>query len=1415
MKFSPKIITLALSLAYAHPAFTDEMAEHRCRQADEEHSCLRGKMIDGEGRSYLEALPPSGELGYGAAAFPQGSSLTREDMAAMREAVAKLPATLPREAMSLSESVPGALQSAPLREAKQLSESVPGALFVSGRDALTPEFRARLDELAARLKGKQKLRLHIVGHTDNVRLKPEIRKRFGSNQGLSEARAFAVAEYLMNALGLPASAVAVEGRGETQPVADNGSEAGRTRNRRTEISLWFEESAEPAPQPVPAPVPAPAASEQPPCGTVGAASANGLPFRITVDGAATQGDNMMPEADRERCVDVALAQSDIQVRYDPLQAKPALNAWVYPGTAVRGQPLEFFGYTNYVAWLRKAEIRVFTKDQNVQQTPFAVVPLEWEGSVRWTPPAETPAALFYVLRVYDERGRFDETAEKSLDLVARARPTGDEDKASRERLTGWGEDSRRLANIPVAGGTVTVNGKGIKPGQTVSALGIGAPVDAKGNFALRQILPAGPHTVAVEVRSPDGQSARYSRNLTLADDDWFYVAIGDLTVGRNQVSGPAALVTNDLDHYDGKTYIDGRGAFYLKGKIKGEYLLTMSADTREQPLKDLFSNFSSKDPSYLLRRIDPDRYYPVYGDDSTLAEDAPTEGKFYVRLEKGDSYAMWGSFRTQWTGSELTQYSRALYGANAVWRSEEATRYGEKRSEANLFAAEPGTLASREEQRGTGGSLYYLRHQDVTSGSERVWVEVRDKDSGMVLERSQLVPVQDYDINTLQGRVTLRAPLPSTADGSTLVQTGALSGNPVYLVVTYEFAPGLTATENLAVGLHASHWVNDYVRLGVTGYRQGDPATRQNLGGLDATLRYKPGTFVKVEAARSDGPGGEQLSSINGGFNFNSQTVTGEAAGARRVEGQLDFAEVSEDFKGKASAYVQERDMGYSAPGMLTVGEAQRQMGGRLNMPVGEATTVEIKADDKSATSQTLAVVEAKVEHRLTEEWLAAVALRSDNRTTVTPNASAILSENGDRSDAQLRLGYRGVKPGAEGSKPVPEDWDAYGFVQGTLQRTGDRQENDRLGGGGSWQITDRFRINSEMSAGDGGPGGKLGGDYRIDDRSNVYLTYTQETERPDANWRGRYGTWVSGTSYKLSDQMAVFGETRATHGAGPESLTNAFGVDLAPDDRWTYGVKAEVGTISDPLAGDLHRHALGLSAAYKYERVKYAGSIEYRSEQGTTGNRLTWLMRNAFGYQVDPSWRLLGKLNFSTSTSSQGAFQDGNFAEVVAGAAYRPVTDDRWNTLMKYTYFFDVPAPDQLTAAGETANYSQKSHVFAIDSIYDVKPWMSLGGKVAYRISELRQKQPEGDWFDSRAEFLAVRADWHWIRRWDAVAEWRTLSAPEASDARAGWLLAAYRHFDKNVKAGVGYNFTHYSDNLTDLSYSSHGWFVNVVGKF
>ena len=1378
MKRSLVLTLAALSTLSALPAVGAEPVD-----------APQGKRVD-NARLESRTLPPPAEW-QPVAAYPLPSGVTREHAAALRAGMQSLP------------TQPAAAQLA-------FNDQRLGALFASGKADLLPATKTVLDAVIARYQGKAGLRLAVVGHTDNQGLSPRAQKRFGDNAGLSDARALAVVTYLQAGLGLSTDKLAMAGKGASQPIASNRTAAGMAQNRRVVLTVWHDAPVVALPQST-----APVAG----CAAVPSQGLADLPFRITVDGEALNPTEVPAtnEADRQRCTDVALEKADIQIKYDDLAAKPTLNVWTEKDLAVRGQTVTFRGYANYVAWLKTAEVRVFKRQDRVDGKPLVVLPLAWEKPTTWMLPAEGTDEYQYVLRVTDAEGRFDETAVKTLNVASRTRALADLQAPSREALTGWGENALLVSNISVHGGTVSVSGRDFKPTQSVEILGLPVPVGNNGRFAFRQILPAGAQSVDVTVTDADGKAVTFRRNVSIPDSDWFYVAVGDLTLGNNSMTGSRDWVTGDIAR-DAGSYATGRGAFYLKGKIKGDWLLTAAVDTREQALKDVLSNFSSKDPRYLLRNIDPNVYYPVYGDDSTSVDDAPTRGKFYVRLERGDSHVMWGNFQTQWAGSELIQYSRGLYGAKARYRSEATTGFGERQTSVEAFAADPGTLGAREEFRGTGGSLYYFRHQDMTRGSERLWAEVRDKDSGLVIERRQLSPGQDYEINYLQGRVMLREPLPSTATGSGLIYTGSLSGHPLYLVSTYEYVPGLTEVSNQSFGLRATHWLNNMFQVGVTGYRQGEDSSRQTLTGLDFTTRFTAGSSLKMEIARATGVGSPVFGSINGGFGFDTLSGVSRDAMAKRLEAKFALADVVEGGKGQVNAYWQDRQRGFSAPGQLfTNGEAVRQVGAQGVMGFGAGNELLIKADDRRADSQDLRGVEVAVKTPLSDAWAVSAGVRVDARTTHLANASPILSQNGDRTDVLLRADYVPNKP--EGAAGEKDDWSVYGFVQGTLAHTGNRPENDRLGVGGKYRVNDRLSVLAEASEGSLGVGGRLGAEYRLSDRSNAYLSYRLENENPDTAYRGRMGSWVSGADYRVSSEVRLFGETRLTHGAGPESLTQAFGVDLAPNDRWTVGLKTEFGTISDPLAGDLRRTALGGALGYKFERTTYSGSLEYRTENGTTmantqTHRDVWLLRNNLGYQLDPAWRLLGKLNVSRSNNSQGAFYDGNFHELVVGAAYRPIDNDRWNTLFKYTNFYNLPSPGQLSSSGlSIADYAQRSQVLSVDTIWDAKPWLSLGVKYGVRIGELRATKVEGDWFRSRADLLVLRADWHFVKEWDAVAELRKLRATEAQDARAGMLLGVYRHVDKHVKVGVGYNFTRYSDDLTDLSYRSKGWFLNVVG--
>ena len=809
-------------------------------------------------------------------------------------------------------------------------------------------------------------------------------------------------------------------------------------------------------------------------------------------------------------------------------------------------------------------------------------------------------------------------------------------------------------------------------------------------------------------------------------------------------------------------------------------------------------------------------------------QDAPTSGKFYVRLEKGETSVLWGNFQTHLTGTDFLQYSRALYGVDLRYRSPESTSFGERKQSVDAFWAEPGTVSSREEFRGTGGSVYYLQNMDVSVGSEQVWVQVRDKDSGIVLSATQLVPAQDYDVNYMQGRILLHAPLSATADSATFVHSGGLDGNPLYLVVTYEYVPGFSNPDSLALGGHASQWFGDHLELGLSDFHQGDPGQQQDLRGVNATWRYQPGTYIKGEWAHSEGDGTPTLTSITGGLSFNALTTNGAPANAERVEGAVDLADVSDTLKGKVNAYYQDRDANFSGPGQITPGVGVRQAGGAANLPLDATTQLVGKIDSTESAAQTVRSGEVGVEHKLDDHWRIAVGARVDDRDAIVPNASPTLSQTGDRTDVAVTLGYRS-QPAPAPAPGAPDDaaatpgamqlvhagWDAYAFVQETVERTGTRPENDRVGLGGSYQVSDALRLGAETSEGSLGFGGKLSTDYHIDQRSTLYLNYTLAADQPDALNVGRAGSLTSGTRYRYDDSTSIYAEDRSQTGTGPVGLTQAYGVDFSPDKQWTYGLKFENGVVSDPLAGDQSVHAIAASVGYIHGPTKYAGGLEWRqNDSSMSGASRTELARNSLTYQLNTDWRLLGTLNWSQTDGPINSTLNAAYHEIVFGAAWRPISNDRWNTLMKFTILDDQPSQAQISAPGNTVEYAQQSRVADIDTTYQTTSWLSLGVKYAIRTGELKATELPGTWFASEARLAVLRMDLLFLHGWDGMLELRRLSIRETDDERDGVLVGAYRHFGEHLKIGVGYNFTNYSDNLTDMSYRSRGFFLNSIGK-
>ncbi len=1314
--------------------------------------------------------------------------------------------------------------------------SIPKLELAAGRPIVPPGYAANLRRALTDIADRTNARLRFIGYTKNERLDRRTASVYGDDIGLSAARARRAREILMQDPLLASVRSEHEGRGYVQSD-DPARGAGFIQGEESFVRV---QAVYDEPLPL----------DDYEGVDITRITRELLPkspyeldvMHITVDGKPID-DPGRSSSDLQRCTDVAFDQAKIQFRFDNLESRPRLGVAAHPVavalSALEGAPVppsgivRFRMYSNYASFIERAEIRIFDQQQSVESVPLEIIAVNDAGLAEWQSAAETHASstgeLKYLLRAYDSKGNFDETSARPLwpyrepatpSTPARAgepEPSPGKVVASggpspRELLAAYGESDLVRHRIPLGGGTVKVQGSGILPGYTVWMAGHEVPVDPQGKFAAEEILPTGTHTVEVAVLDPAGNGSLYLRDLEFKRRDIFYVGVADLTLSDNRANALADQLQGDNAPQPYDSSVDGRLAFFVNGKVSEGWRLTASADTREGPVKDLFSNFLGKEPGSLFRRIDPDYYYPTFGDDGVVEEMAPTLGKFYAKASHGENYGMWGNFKVGYMGNELAQVDRGLYGGNGHYGSGATTSFGERRIALDGFAGSPGTLPSYEEFRGTGGSLYFLRHQDILTGSERVRIEIRDKVSGIVAGVVNLRHPMDYDIDYLQGRLLLSEPLSSTAEDNLLVRSSGLSGDEAYLVVRYEYTPGFDKLDAVAVGGQGHYWVNDHVRLGLTANsNEGD--AESNLGAADLTLRMSSTSWFKVQTGRSEGLVSSPLRSVDGGFGFSGPdalSFSNAKADAYRADLSVGLGDVFHGpaERGRITFYTQKLDAGYSAPGQATIKDTN-YYGGTFKMPVSKWLSLAAKGDQRIEDQglETRAI-EVNIVSKLTEKWSISTGVRNDLRQDHSP-VIPLTQEQGERTDAVAQVTF---DPHAS--------WRAYSFVQETVASSGGRKDNARVGAGGSYRPKERFRIDAEVSDGDLGVGGRIGTKFLYSEQTSLYLNYALENERTDNGREVRRGNLVSGAKTRLSDSSSVYLEERYQDHGSLTGLTHATGVQLVVRERWNVGASAEVGTLRDSLSGAAtDRKATGIRLGYGRDAMQFSSAIEYRRDNAeqpdtTHTERTAWLFRNNFKFSVTPDWRIIGKLNHSVSDSSLGEFYAGGYTEAVVGYAYRPVRHDRLSALAKYTYFYNVPTTDQFGPQNTAAEFIQKSHIAGLDLTFDVTADWSIGGKYAYRLGQVSLDREQRNFFDSRAQLAVLRADYRFRKGWESMVEARTLGLADAHQRRSGALAAIYRYIGKNLKVGVGYNFTDFSDDLTDQRYDHKGVFLNLIGS-
>jgi hypothetical protein len=1120
-----------------------------------------------------------------------------------------------------------------------------------------------------------------------------------------------------------------------------------------------------------------------------------LGFSISIDAGPVAG--AVPPGNPDRPTDLRAAADDIDVRYDGLDPRTYLNVSTFDirSSYRAGETVGFRASANYPEWIARAEVRILDRDARGRPV-VATLPVAPNGSVAWVMPSGGARDFAYVLRVYDKAGRWDETIPLDLSRSAEGLATH-ETVGEPVTAAGEGEDRTRIRNIPVRGGRVTVSGFG-PPGGTVQVMGEPVPVDASGQFVVSRILPSGDRTVTV-----NAAGRAISRKVRVPEREWFYVGIADLTFGHRFRDD---LQSADPD-YD-KTYVDGRFAGYAKGKTAGGYTITGSIDTGEGPVKDAFKRLSDKDPRRVIERLDPEDLYPTYGDDSTAFDDAPTSGRFYLKVEKGASSLMWGDFKSDITGTEFLRQSRALYGAQLRYVTPQVTAQGDPRARVTLYAAQPDTLPQRDILRGTGGSVYFLSRQDINGGSETIAIETVDPVTGRVVARTILAEGTDYDIDYIQGVVILAQPLGSSASGGGLIgngNTGSSGQYDVNLVAQYEYTPTAGSLDGASVGGRVEVQATEKLRFGLTAMSESTGSADQKLAGADLRYDIGPQSYVEAEVASSKGPGFSKSFSSDGGLTINAGgVVNAPRALGYRFDSRFEFSDLGWQTKGFVGVYAERKEAGFST---LTEDITADQDLFGINAEIALSDRLTFGADlerfrktggDKRDSG------ELRLSYAIDRTWTVEAAIAAlDKFTAADP------TETGKRTDAAVRVTWT-----------RDADLKLYGFGQTTLSHSGGVGRNDRLGFGGEARLSEKLTFSGEVSGGAKGLGARARLSYAPSADSEFYFGYTLDPTRSDQGYQlvGRDGgKIVAGTKYKISDAVSTYGEQGWDLFGDRRSLTRTYGVTYTPSDRWTISGGIEAGEVRDRFNGNFDRRALSFGVAYADdEDVKGRLRLEYRTESGngTVHDRRTWAASGGYEYKVSDDWRFIAGLDALVSRDDTNSFRDGEYVEASLGYAYRPVLNDRLNLLMRYTYLRDLPGADQVSANGLTSGPLQVSHIFSIDGNYDLNPKLTIGAKYGFRSSQVSQRG-SGVFTDSTAHLGVLRADWHVVHKWDVLGEVRLLYTQESGDTDHGLLLGAYRHIGNNAKIGIGYEWGKVSDDLAQIDYRSSGVFLNIVGKF
>lgn len=745
--------------------------------------------------------------------------------------------------------------------------------------------------------------------------------------------------------------------------------------------------------------------------------------------------------------------------------------------------------------------------------------------------------------------------------------------------------------------------------------------------------------------------------------DWILVGFADGTVGYNTISDN--MVSAEKAGIEEHGYTDGRVKFFAKGAIKGEWLLTLAYDSDKPDL----------DGDSLQQSIDPDTYYPLYGDGTRQAYEAASASDLYVKLERDQFYALFGDMETGLTQTDLSQYSRSLNGFKSELESE--------RFAYTVFAADTKQGFVKDEIRGDGtAGRYALSQKDLVVNSERVVIETRDRfHPELILNEEPLSRYVDYDIDYDDGTLYFKRPIPSK-DGNF---------NPVFVVARYETQSSDEAHLNYG-GRVAARFRDQQVEVGASHIHEENGSDEGDLYGADLTLQLTPQTVLHAEAATTESEALDE--DARQGDAWLAEIVhTGEQVSARGYvrEQEADFG-LGQQNTGENGTRTYGIDGVYHlTPRWSLAGEAYRQenletvakrdvgqleasyRGQGFGLMAGVREARDRFDDGETQRSrQLIAGGDVTLYNHLTlrathEQSLGSSDENADFPTRTMLGADWQLTRNVSLfAEQEFTWGDREETEGTRiGFKSTP--WSG-----GTLTSAVEREMSENgerlfalFGLGQSWQITSRWSVDFAVDR-----------SYTIkdpgNDRLNVNVPPASGNDDPLATYSGND-----------DDFTAV--SVGATYRAERWSWSNR--VETRESDS-----EDKVG-VSSSIVGDL-REGLAASASLSTFFTDEAGGISSEEEDLTLG--LAWR-------PAESRWIILERLDLERDRENDDAGADYDSWRVInhLHANYRP--DRRWQSSLYYGLKYARESLDGDCYAGFT-------DMLAVETRYNIDKHWDIG---------------------------------------------------------------------------------------------------------